>query len=216
MSLNWSHQKDLFDPAVARKVLLIGAGSVGSHVVYELAKMGVSEIEVWDHDSVQSHNVSMSLYGPGQVGLYKVDALRELICLLCGLELTVRQHEYAGEVLPRNCIVISCVDSMAVRKKIWKEVKGKVSVPLFLDTRVAGAYTELLTIVPVDKRDCGRYEALLFEDKDAVKRMCGQHGVVFAATRVAATLAATLAQFWQKGTKKWRVAERCDTLERAM
>lgn len=212
---NFSHQKKLFNPKNARKVTLFGAGSVGSFTALALAKMGVSEIEVWDADTVESHNAPMSLYSVRDLGRLKVEALRDRIRDLADVEITIRPEMYDGQVPLRNASVVACVDTMQARKTIWSQVKQNPSVDVFLDTRLAEAYVELLAIEPNARNDIGRYDAMMFDDDTAVRQICGTHGIVFASLTAASAVTATLAKFWTERRKTWRYVERCDTLERA-
>jgi hypothetical protein len=208
----YAHQEGLFDPRFARKVVLLGAGSVGSHVAYHLAKMGVTDIEVWDNDVVASHNVPMSLYGPSDVGRYKVDALAELIERLAGTSIRTERKMYDGEVL-RNTSVVACVDSMRVRKLLWERLKFCPTVDIFCDTRTAASYIEVLSVAPCDPIDIEMYEAMLFDDDQATRQTCGTHGIVYASSRASQVVAANLALFWQQGRKVCRMAEQCQTLD---
>lgn len=212
--MNFSQQRSLFDPDMnAPKVVVIGAGALGSFVVLSLAKMGVSRIEVWDHDYVASHNAPMSLYGPNDIGQYKVASLKNHVHVLTGIEIETHEEAYAGQPLD-HVYVISCVDRMSVRKLIWQKVRMNMSIGLFCDTRAGEAYIEVYSIVPWKIEDISRYEATLFDDKDAAPAYCGHHGIIFASLKAASIVSATVAQTSSFKEVKWRVAERCDTLER--
>jgi hypothetical protein len=214
LSANFSHQEKLFDPRESRAVKLCGAGSVGSFVLLLLAMMGVRDIEMWDEDFVSSHNVPMGYFTIDDVGRKKVIVLRERMMRERGFEIMVHPEMYTGQKDFKNCSVISCVDTMAARALIWSKVKDNPSVDLFIDTRTAEAYVEVLAIVPTDERDIGRYEKLLYNDEDAKRQMCGLHGIVYVSNRAANIVAANLTQFWQEHRKEWRVGERCDILQK--
>jgi molybdopterin/thiamine biosynthesis adenylyltransferase len=212
---NFSHQTDLFDPTTATKTVVFGAGSVGGYAVDFLAKMGVRQIVVWDDDVVDSHNCPMSIYSQEHIGRPKVEALQEIVLRNSGITIDIRKERYHGQEKLRNVSVLSCVDTMNDgREPIWKEVRLNPTVKLLCDTRTSRNYLEVLAIAPCDMQDILRYEALLFDDKDAERQSCGAHGTVILATRTANIAVANLATFWQTGRKTWRVAERCDTLER--
>lgn len=215
-TMNHAHQENLFDPKLARKVYLFGAGSVGSWLALFLAKMGMSDIEVWDADLVSSYNVPMSLYRPQDVGRYKVDALAEIVLDMTGVTLTTRREMYAGQAALRNALVVSCVDTMEEgRKPIWEAVKkNRVTLDLFCDTRTSECYVEVLSIEPCSTADAKRYDAMLFPDTEAAKQLCGRHGIVFTTTRAAGIVAANIATFLTTGSKEWLVQERCDTLQK--
>lgn len=213
-ALNHSHQQHLFNRRSAKKTVVFGVGSVGGHVPLYLCGLGVPDIEVWDADSVSSHNVPMSVYRPKDVGVLKVKALQEIVAEKTAVTIKVFPDMYTGQTKLRNVSVVACVDTMSARRAIWKQVKKNPTVHLFCDTRVAEYYLEVLAIDPCNPQDIKRYEALLFDDSNAKRQMCGQHGTILVASRAANIATQNLATFWQTGQKQWRVAERCDTLTR--
>lgn len=212
-TLNFAHQMEIFDPANARKTVVFGVGSVGSWLVEFLCRIGVRDIEVWDDQSVASDNLPYSRYLPEHIGMYKVEALRQIMKSL-GVELAVHRERYTAQVDYRNASIVSCVDDMDARRIIWEMVKRqRVSIDLLCDTRAARAYVEVLSIAPCDAKDVHRYEAMLFPNEEAILQTCGEHSIAFASSRAAGIVAANLTQFWTNGTKKWLKRERCDTLE---
>lgn len=185
--------------------------------VFALAKEGAKSIECWDDDIVSSHNVPMSLYGPQHVGRLKVEALRDIVALLTGTVISAVSQKYRGETPLRNCAVVSCVDGMKEgRGVIWKEVKGKTSIPIFCDSRMAATYTEVISVQPFVRKDIERYEKLFFDDKEAVRQTCGEHGIIYGSMNAARVIAANVASIAMTGKATWRFAERCDTLQRAL
>lgn len=211
--MNLSHQFQIFDPANARPVTIMGAGSVGSFAAFLLAKAGVPDITVWDADVVSSHNVPMSLYGPSDVQRLKVDALQEHLERLTGIRIKTEPRMYDGERLARTS-VIACVDTMKAREVIWEQVKDRATIDFFGDSRVNAAFIDILSVVPHKRKDIDRYEALQFPDREASMQICGMHGIGYAAVRAAGILAANLTRYWSESKYEWRVTERCDTLLR--
>lgn len=61
----------------ARRVLIVGCGSVGSFVAGELARSGVRRFVLIDPDTVEWPNITRTVFGHADVGRLKVDALRE-------------------------------------------------------------------------------------------------------------------------------------------
>lgn len=212
MSENFAHQANLFDPQIARPVIIAGAGSIGSMTALALAKMGVSEITVWDDDVVSSHNAPMSLYRGQDVARKKVDVLSELLKAMSGIEVKTVSEMHSDQPL-RNATVIACVDTMSARLGLWKQVKGQITVDLFIDTRTVESYAEVYAVSPRLAEECEQYEATLYSDETAARQTCGTHGVMYVSMSVAAAVAATAAQYWTAGRKKWCHAVKCDTLE---
>lgn len=172
----------------------------------------MTDIHVYDGDEIASHNGPMSLYGIDDVGRFKVDALAERIHRDTGVIITTCPRMYAGEKLA-NTSVIASVDTMVARRLIWQQVKDRVTVDLFFDTRLNAAYIDVLAIEPTNHTDQVRYEALDFPDEEAETQICGLHGITYASTRAAGIVTANLTQYWMGRGKKWRHRERCDTLE---
>lgn len=62
-----------------KSVLLIGCGSVGSHLALELAKAGVRMIGLVDNDKIEFENLNRFSLGLQYVGMSKVNAIEEYI-----------------------------------------------------------------------------------------------------------------------------------------
>ena len=209
--LNLSHQIHLIDPDSVRPVTLIGAGSVGGFVAMLLVKSGVVDLTVYDNDSIDSHNVPMSIYGVGDIARFKVDALKERIEADTGVPIKAVRAMY--ERGPLSGTVIASVDTMLARSTIWKGVKGNPRVDLFVDTRTYGAYYNVYVIDPHNEEDVEEYEKSLYSDSDALRQTCGIHGAGYATMAAASSAVGQVLRFWQHGTKKLWHAERRDILE---
>lgn len=208
--LNLSHQHHLIEPESVRTVTLIGVGSVGSHVAMLFVKSGVTDLTAYDDDSVESHNVPMSIYGIGDIGRFKGTALHERIEVDCGVGIGLHLKQYTNGKLYGT--VVACVDSMQARANIWREVWGNPRVDLLVDTRTYGAYSVMYVINPHDDEDVAEYQKSLHSDVDALRQSCGIHGAGYATVGVAGDVVSQVVQFWQYGTKKRWHAERRDLL----
>lgn len=196
--LNFSQQAQLFDPKIVQSVHVIGAGSVGSHVVNQLVRIGVTDITVWDDDSINSHNIGPSLYGIRNVGYFKVDTLRAIIARDTGVEIKVAQQRYTGQKL--RGVVVACVDNMETRQIIWGAVKQNIFATLLLDTRTAEYFTQVFAVRPSKPEDIEEYEPYLaYSSSEAVRQSCGRHSIGFIAIRAAITAVEALSGFWQSG-----------------
>ncbi|GAA1960583.1 ThiF family adenylyltransferase [Catenulispora subtropica] len=70
----------LLSPTLARRrVLIVGAGSVGSYVAETMARSGVGAFTIVDPDVVEPANVGRSAYRVADVGLAKARALADLV-----------------------------------------------------------------------------------------------------------------------------------------
>ncbi len=199
--LNLDQQSNLVDPRKTQPVTVIGAGSVGSWLVLNLASVGCEDITVWDADDVESHNVPMSAYGREDLGKLKVRALAELIERKTGVRITPVERMYAGE--PLNGSVACCVDWMDERKKIWERVRDNPNVEVFVDTRVAEEFVAVYGFNPCDPESVRHYDKLLYPNGEALRPMCGSHGIIYVAQHAANAACVCLTAAWS-GSRKER------------
>jgi len=79
-ALLFARTEGILSPALAdRKVLIVGAGSVGSYMAEVLARSGVGAFTIVDPDEVEAVNVGRSAYRVADVGLGKAWAAAEIV-----------------------------------------------------------------------------------------------------------------------------------------
>lgn len=222
--LNHAHQQNLFDPPNARPLKLIGTGGVNSWLGVFAARAGITDMEAWDHDIVKSHNLPMSCYLRKHIGMYKVDALAQILHDDFDIDIVVHRERYWGQEALYGGAVACGVDVMkgeledgvwveGGREHVWENVlinKGRVDI--FTDTRLLGAYAEVLAIDPKVEEERILYKDLFFPDEEAVRQTCGNHSIVYSTTSAASAVLANITQFWEHGTKKLRHRVRTDIL----
>ena len=196
--LNWSHQKELFNPLSAKPVTLLGAGSVGSFLALLLARQGIEDLTVYDADDVASHNVPMSAYRHTDIGRLKVVALANIVHESTGLSIKMAPRMYTGE--PLRGTIIASVDTMDARTAVWKAVRMNPNVDILVDTRVYERFAEVYFIQPCLPEDIAAYEMRLYPQDTTAKRTCGNHGIAFMASMVAGLAVAGLTDAWAGDT----------------
>ncbi len=211
---NHSHQSSLFDPRKAKHVTVFGGGSVGGWSLLSLIKAGITDITLYDKDVVESHNVPMSLFRDCDVGRRKVDALKEILLYLTGVEITVVPEFYTGGSIKPGAVMCH-VDTMEKgRHLIFAQVQKEFKVDVMIDTRAQACYGEIFTIVPFNTEDCKNYRISSdFTDNDIALRTCGTHGISFAAAGLANSAVGSLCHFWQTGFYRWKKSFKYDRLE---
>lgn len=148
----YHRQLDFLNPReVYPSITLIGAGGIGSHVGLVLAKMGLP-FAVYDDDRVELHNLSNQVYTDADLGLPKVQALTYLAWDQGGVEIQAYPSSYENQ--PLGELVISGVDSIPARRRIWHQVRTQ-RPGLYIDGRMGG---EVVTIFAVDPRDPSQVE----------------------------------------------------------
>lgn len=156
------------------RVSVIGIGGIGSPIVLTLAKMGIGEITVWDHDKVEEHNVGSQLYRTEDIGNYKVSALRDIIVSLTGSGLRIVPEKVGKDTLIDKSIVISALDSMAARYDLMEALRKQNTALLMIDVR-AGA-EELRFIVSPTVQG---YADTLYPDREALPLPCTARAIIY-------------------------------------
>ncbi len=184
---------ELFDPyTFSDRVTVIGAGASGSWLVMQLAKLGVQDIHVYDFDTVEEHNVPNQLFGVLDIGKAKVDALREHVHHMTGLEITTYNERYENQRL--QGYVYCMVDTMSGRKEIWeKSVKRKSAIKLYIEPRMGLDVFRVYNVIPTNQTHIKRYEDCFYGDDEAEVSACGTSmSVITTALSVSAWCARQL------------------------
>ena len=60
-----------------RSALVVGVGGLGATVAEIFTRVGIGRLVLMDFDKLEMANMNRMIYKPGQVGKFKVDALKE-------------------------------------------------------------------------------------------------------------------------------------------
>jgi hypothetical protein len=187
-------QLDLCPPEKLQfPITVIGAGAIGSATVVTLAKMGCSNITVYDRDDLSDHNVPNQMALTQYVGSSKVDALAHLVEMLTEVSVHPIPQHYRGQRL--EGVVISAVDSMTARQMIWKSCKLKRGITLFLDARMGAEILRLYTLRPTDLHGIDFFEENLYSRDEAEELPCSARSIIYCPAIAGALIAATVKAF---------------------
>src|SRR5688572_33286164 len=121
---------DLLARLAALRVTLCGGGAVGSNLADNLARQGLSRLRVIDHDRVEEHNVGPQLYGEGEVGTWKVEALRNRLFRATGMEIEAVRKELtdgnAKQLLRESDLVIDAFDNSRSRQLVQDHCRASI------------------------------------------------------------------------------------------
>ena len=92
-------------------------------------------------------------------------------------------------------IVISSVDSMDVRKRIWSSVVFYKKVKLLIDPRMAAHVIQVYTASPGDPSSLKAYEATLVDETEALQDRCTARSIIYTVLPVAALVCRQVAAF---------------------
>ena len=130
----------------ALRVVLCGAGAVGSNLADNLARQGVAHLCVVDHDRIEEHNVSTQLYGESEVGTFKVEALRNRIFRATGVEIDAVRKELtdanARQLLEDCDLLIDAFDNTVGRQIVQDHARREGVACLHVG--LAADYCEVL------------------------------------------------------------------------
>ena len=181
-------QHDLIpESCLGERITIVGAGAVGGHTTMALTKMGFHNISVWDFDEVSVENMSSQPYRFSDIGKPKVESLREIVRDFSGVEILANNIPWeSGKVAPFEGIVVAAVDSMTVRKALWRAHKGLPGCRAFIDPRMGAETALLFAMRPCDDRDVEGYEKSLYSDSSAVQEPCTAKATMYCAVGLSA------------------------------
>jgi hypothetical protein len=176
-----------------------GAGGIGSWLTFFLSRTG-HNIFLYDHDTVEAVNVGGQMYGLKHVGETKVDAMKEVVSLLCG-EMSINDMgKFGDDNKMVSNVTIMGFDNMVARRQMaeaWFEMqKNKKNrqageVNILIDGRME---TETGMIFAIrTPNDFKRYmETEMFDDAEVADRPCSfkatSHNGAFLAANIVAIL----------------------------
>ena len=184
----YHRQLDVLDiEKTTAPITVIGAGATGSFSVLTLAKMGFTNITVYDDDIVAEHNLPNQFFRTSDIGKAKVEALQEIVREFEGIEIIARNERYRGQRL--KGIVLCCVDSMDVRIQIWNFVRNNPDITLYIDSRMGLEVMQVYCVNPNDPWHVKSYESTLFPSDEAIPVRCTAKSIMYTVLAVASLLA---------------------------
>jgi len=76
MMMSSRHTPGTHQKLKSARVAIAGAGGLGSNIAVSLARLGVGELLIVDHDTVEPSNLNRQHYGISHLGMKKTDALK--------------------------------------------------------------------------------------------------------------------------------------------
>ena len=101
------------------RLVICGAGAVGSNLVINLARQGFRSFKVIDDDRVESHNIGTQTYGCNDVGAFKAEVLQAEVFRAVGVEIEAERRHLTEKndekLLAGADVVIDGFDNTASR-----------------------------------------------------------------------------------------------------
>lgn len=99
-----------------RKILVIGAGGIGSYLISFLDKLDLYEIQVNDDDKVETKNLTYQNFAPVDVGLYKVGCMK---ARFNSVKFSSPYPILTPNQLEGFDLVVCCVDNLGTRRMLY-------------------------------------------------------------------------------------------------
>ncbi|MBI2450390.1 MAG: ThiF family adenylyltransferase [Candidatus Nealsonbacteria bacterium] len=151
---------------IGKKLVLIGAGGIGSHTALLLARLEFEDLIIFDHDAVEPHNLENQVYSLWDIGRPKVEALRWHIHGLPQRGNVQYLQEKVVDGTPLKGIVIVAVDNLESRQIICRQLEpanphGNFA-PLLIEAGAAQNIGIIYILNPNDSDQIAKYEQTLY------------------------------------------------------
>lgn len=135
--INIQKHMDFFDPTKIKDAIhIIGCGAIGSHLAEQIARLGISEVHLWDFDTVSAHNIANQNFRDKDINRLKVDALKEIMQEI-NPEINIKIHEKGWEEGDKlSGWIFLAVDNIDIRRAIIEDNQGNNFIKGYCDIRM--------------------------------------------------------------------------------
>lgn len=129
---------DFFKPEMCKdRIHIIGCGAIGSTVAENLVRFGLTDITLYDFDTVEAHNIANQMFRKTDIGKTKVQALAEMLCdINPDLQTTLKLVDTGWNGQKLSGYVFLCVDNIELRREIATKFKYNTYVKAMFDFRM--------------------------------------------------------------------------------
>jgi molybdopterin/thiamine biosynthesis adenylyltransferase len=156
--MNLNKHLEFFNPLeIEEDIHIIGVGAIGSNVALMLARLGFTNIHLYDFDTVEPINLANQNYFDKQILKEKVEATAEILKEI-NPEINLELHKEGWkEHMILSGHIFLCLDNIDTRRKIVETYRNNKYINTILDFRMGLA-------------DAQHYMAEM-SDKKAVERL---------------------------------------------
>lgn len=135
--MDLSKSYEYFQPEkVKERIHIIGCGSVGGTIAENLVRLGLTNITLWDMDTVSAHNIANQIYRYKDIGAPKVTALADILCEINpDLKDTLKLQGEGWNGQKLNGYVFLCPDDIDVRRAIVEKHMDNIFIKCMFDVR---------------------------------------------------------------------------------
>ncbi len=128
------------------RLVICGAGAVGSNLASNLVRQGFRSIRVIDDDRVESHNIGTQTYDCGDVGAFKAEVLQAEVFRAVGVEIEAERQRLTGKnvekLLAGADIIVDGFDNTASRLLVTESCRKSGTACLHVG--LSADYAEIL------------------------------------------------------------------------
>lgn len=187
-SSRFLRNKDIIDQDKLDEVTLIGLGSIGSAIVIQLAIMGYKHIILYDHDILEEHNLSCSMYPEEYRGVEKVFAAKMVAkSFNQSIKITAYPVKFTEET-KATPVTIVCTDDMESRLCAYRQWKQLDNRKVFIDARMSALSLQVHTAT----KEHDEYEQRWYPSSEAQRDPCTAKHTIFTASLAAGNVVKNL------------------------
>ena len=179
MITDYRKQSELIDTAnFDTPIHVIGCGALGSWLTFFLLKMGFSNVNVYDFDDVEEHNLPNQMFAEHQIGISKTVSIEKIYEYFFNDDCTKRLNATSIRVTKPVAkefkgIVFSCVDNMDTRRKLYEACFKEGQAELWIEGRIGLFGSYIYTLTERNEKHFEKYEETLYADEEAEVSACG-------------------------------------------
>lgn len=216
--MNLTKCNEIFDyNNVKDTIHLIGCGAVGSAIAEMLARFGITNVVLYDFDTVESKNINNQMFFNSQIGANKAEATKEIMMAInpeCKNVIT-KPEGWNGQQL--NGHVIIAVDSIDLRNRIFDECKYNIFIKSWSDYRMGLYDGQHYCFKWNNEKVKNNYKKTMnFKDEDVQEVRSACHETISFAPTIRSIVSVGFAN-WVKMLKeeqfKWFIIMNCWTPE---
>lgn len=175
------HRDLVSHEALGRKIIIVGAGAIGSFVTLALAKMGYHNLHVYDFDTVETENIGAQFFDTASIGKKKVVALQEMVWNFTSIRINAYDYRIMKEDVLDTDLLITAVDNMEVRKML----SHNSNCHWLIDPRMGAEYATMEVVQMADVEAYKNYAKTLFTDSEAVQERCTAKTTIYTVLLIA-------------------------------
>ena len=137
--MNLAKSAEFFDPSqVKEKINIIGCGSVGSTIAELLARFGLTNVNLYDFDVVEEHNLANQMFTTKNLYKPKVEGVYDRwVEINPEAAKTIKLYGEGWDGQKLSGYVFLAVDNIDLRRRIVEENRYNLNIKAMFDFRTA-------------------------------------------------------------------------------